>query len=640
MQCSTGGRFSRFDALNGVQQDVPLVYLYLNMINHYIMYTNPYIYDARITFDVMKRFELALLNVAFCAAIPVFGQTNPTKDFEVCAYWELIEQLRAYEDTLAFEQSLPDTLRREYGLPVTDAGLTSKMYRLYRCAALQDTLANLQDSLAFVRAVPPTVDSDSISGITGSAAKLHGRVLSDGGETVTERWFKYGISRTALNDTITAVVGVPDSIFTANLTGLTTPGTWYMAAVAKNAKGTSSGDTLQFVVPVAPTMDTDSISSITASGGTFHGRTLSTGGGALSHRWFRYGTSAAALNDSIAGVAGTPDSLFTASVTNLAAGTYYVAAFGKNVVGTSSGDTLQFVVPVAPTMDTDSISSTASGATFHGRTLSTGGAALSHRWFKYGTSATALSDSIAGVAGTPDSLFTASVTSLAPGTYYVAAFGKNLVGTSSGDTLSFSIFQCGTSSVNYQSHDYTTVQIGTQCWFKENLRASNYKDGSTIPSGLNATAWNTATTGAVTTYGESTGTESGNLSTYGRLYNWYAVTDSKGLCPAGWSVPDSTEWMTLFNDQGGPSVAGEKLKVTASHTTPWDGTNTSGFSALDGGLRRPNGNHEQLGYLGAFWSTTISGTNAWYFYMTDGSTGVAPYPDSKTHGFSVRCLKD
>lgn len=399
----------------------------------------------------MKRLALGLACLASYAALPVFGQVVPDKDYEACAYWELIEQLRAYEDSLAFAQSLPDTVRGEYGLPVTDAGLTSKVYRLYRCAALQDTLDRFRDSLTFARTSPPTVLRDSITGVTGTAATFWGKWTNDGDTTITALWFAYGTSQGALTDTA-------------------------------------------HVLTIPPTANT----------------------------------------------------AFSASVSTLTAGT----------------------------------------------------------------------------------------------TYYVAAFARNAKGTASSDTLSFSTFQCGTSSVTYQSHAYTTVQIGTQCWFKENLRASTYRDGTTIPSGLDATAWSTATTGARTTYGEGGGTETANLTTYGHLYNWYAITDPKGLCPSGWHVPDSTEWMTLFLHQGGLSVAGEKLKVTSSHTPPWDGTNTSGFSALDGGLRRPAGNHDQLGYLGAFWSTTSSGTNARYFYLTDGSNGVAPYPDVKTHGLSVRCLKD
>ena len=79
----------------------------------------------------MKRylFVFGILAVS-SVSMGLLGQTDPSKNYENCAYWELIEQLRAYEDTLAFEQSLPDTLRREYGIPVTNNGITAKVYRL------------------------------------------------------------------------------------------------------------------------------------------------------------------------------------------------------------------------------------------------------------------------------------------------------------------------------------------------------------------------------------------------------------------------------------------------------------------------------------------------------------------------------
>ena len=581
----------------------------------------------------MKRylFVFGILAVS-SVSMGLLGQTDPSKNYENCAYWELIEQLRAYEDTLATEQSAPDTLRKEYGLPVTDAGISAKMYRLYRCAALLDSLANLQDSLAFVRADPPTVDSDSISGITGSAATLHGRILSDGGESVTARWFLYGTTRTALADSIGGTVGLPDSLFTASISALTPAGTWYMAAFAKNAKGTSSGDTLQFVIPVAPTMDTDSISSITASGGTFHGRTLSTGGAALSHRWFRYGTSAAALNDSIAGVAGTPDSLFTASVTSLTAGTYYVAAFGKNLVGTSSGDTLQFVVPVAPTMDSDSMSArTATTATLHGKVVSNGGGALTHQWFRYGLTAASLTDSIA-VSGTTTP-FSVGVSGLTPATqYYYAAFGKNAAGTATGDTLSFWT-KCSVDSVVYNSYTYGVVQIGDQCWFDENLQTTKFSDGTAIPSPATDVLWAGLSTPGRAEHTSKVRTEDG------LLYNWHAASDSKGLCPSGWHVPTEAAFDSLVNFLG--STAGNQLRVGSPI---WDGTNETGFSGLPSGARvGSTGLFNNYNTRAVFWSTTVdtvNPSNAARAALNSASPTVGMITQDKRTGMSVRCLQD
>ena len=93
-------------------------------------------------------------------------------------------------------------------------------------------------------------------------------------------------------------------------------------------------------------------------------------------------------------------------------------------------------------------------------------------------------------------------------------------------------WQCG-DPLEYQGYDYETVQIGDQCWFAENLRAENYRNGDAIPANLSDGEWDVTTTGAMTVYEE----EAANLEVYGRLYNWFAVDDARGLCPSGWNVP-------------------------------------------------------------------------------------------------------
>ena len=485
----------------------------------------------------MKRylFVFGILAVS-SVSMGLLGQTDPSKNFENCAYWELIEQLRAYEDTLATEQSAPDTLRKEYGLPVTDAGISAKMYRLYRCAALLDSLANLQDSLAFVRADPPTVDSDSISGITGSAATLHGRILSDGGESVTARWFLYGTTRTALTDSIGGTVGTPDSLFTASISALTPTGTWYMAAFAKNAKGTSSGDTLTFTIPVAPTMDTDSMSARTATTATLHGKVVSNGGGALTHQWFRYGLTAASLTDSIA----------------------------------VSGTTTPFSV---------------------------------------------------GVSG------------LTPATqYYYAAFGKNAAGSATGDTLSFWT-KCSVDSVVYYGYTYGVVQIGDQCWFDENLQTTKFSDGTAIPSPATDALWAGLSTPGRAEHTDKVRTEDG------LLYNWYAASDSKGLCPSGWHVPTEAAFDSLKNFLG--STAGNQLRVGPPI---WDGTNETGFSGLPSGARvGSTGLFGLYGTRALFWSTTVdtvNPSNAARAALNSATPALGMTTQDKRTGMSVRCLQD
>ena len=133
------------------------------------------------------------------------AQGSPSKTYETCKYWELIEQIRAYEDTLAFEASLPDTTRGEYGKPVTDTGVSARVYRIYVCADLLDSLAARQDDLNFLRASSPVVDTDSTSAITATGATLHAKVTSDGGDAVSAQWFRYGLTAANLTDSIEVV---------------------------------------------------------------------------------------------------------------------------------------------------------------------------------------------------------------------------------------------------------------------------------------------------------------------------------------------------------------------------------------------------------------------------------------------------
>jgi uncharacterized protein (TIGR02145 family) len=108
----------------------------------------------------------------------------------------------------------------------------------------------------------------------------------------------------------------------------------------------------------------------------------------------------------------------------------------------------------------------------------------------------------------------------------------------------------------FSGKTYNTVQIGTQCWLKENLDTRTYRNGEPIPQVTNSTQWADLTSGAYCNFSNdsSTGVK------YGKLYNWYAVNDPRGLAPQNWHVPAIEEWATLVNYAGGDSIAGENLK--------------------------------------------------------------------------------
>ena len=187
---------------------------------------------------------------------------------------------------------------------------------------------------------------------------------------------------------------------------------------------------------------------------------------------------------------------------------------------------------------------------------------------------------------------------------------------------------------------YKTILIGTQTWMAENLKTSKYRNGTAITTGLTDAAWYNATTGAYAIYNN----DPVNNTTYGKLYNWYAVADSRNLCPTGWHVPSDAEWTTLDNYLGGSYGAGGKLKSTSTlWTAPNTGaTNESGFSGLPGGNRYYNGDYVDFRGSGFWWSSTeYSTTVAWYhnlYYYGDGY--ALRYYFNKHFGCSVRCLKD
>jgi uncharacterized protein (TIGR02145 family) len=180
---------------------------------------------------------------------------------------------------------------------------------------------------------------------------------------------------------------------------------------------------------------------------------------------------------------------------------------------------------------------------------------------------------------------------------------------------------------------YKTVVIGNQTWMAENLKTSKYVNGAIIPSGLNNTDWSSTTSGACSIYNNN----NANDATYGKLYNWYALVDSRKLCPTGWHAPSEEEWTTMINYLG-LSSAGGQLKETG--TTHWQSPNTNsphltGFSALPGGYKSNLATFNYLGLYGFWWST--SGRD----YVCHYDLSSVGYGDwSKNYGFSVRCIKD
>ena len=190
-------------------------------------------------------------------------------------------------------------------------------------------------------------------------------------------------------------------------------------------------------------------------------------------------------------------------------------------------------------------------------------------------------------------------------------------------------------------NEYQAVQIGEQLWMSENLKVTKYRDGTAIPTGLSNSEWENTTSGAYAVYDNN----ETHADTYGYLYNWYAVDDSRNIAPDGWHVPTDDEWTTLTDYLGGTSVAGGKMKETG--TSHWNSPNTgatneSGFTAFPGGYRNDgDGNYGNIGSSGYFWSSSeIYSSLAWERLLNYNSSEVNRYYTNKEHGFSVRCVRD
>jgi uncharacterized protein (TIGR02145 family) len=208
-----------------------------------------------------------------------------------------------------------------------------------------------------------------------------------------------------------------------------------------------------------------------------------------------------------------------------------------------------------------------------------------------------------------------------------------------------------TNLQDIEGNIYKAVQIGNQTWMAENLRTKKYKNDIAIPdfnsSEKWASIWNNFNTTKAPAWCYINFNENYNIP-YGKLYNWHAVSNTNGICPAGWHVPTDNEWTILTNYLGGVDSAAKKMKSfgTEYWFSPNNGaTNSSGFSALPGSWMSYSGQTAvPVGESGLWWSSTLkTGTDkfAWIRALYYDDSGIDKYADgSVENGLSVRCIKD
>ncbi|MFM2213540.1 MAG: hypothetical protein RL427_803 [Bacteroidota bacterium] len=338
--------------------------------------------------------------------------------------------------------------------------------------------------------------------------------------------------------------------------------------------------------------------------------------------------------------------------------TYTYRVYSSNNVGSSLTYSNELTLMTGsiielPTLMTTTVSSISTTTAVSGGTISSdGGAPITARGVCWSTStnptielATKTTD------GTGTGVFTSAISGLSPNTlYYVRVYATNSLGTAYGNEINFTSLQNsaainipGPNVTDVDGNVYQTITNCGQTWTRSNLNVSHYRNGDAIPQVTDLTQWTNLTTGAWCYYANT----SSNGIIYGRLYNWYAVNDPRGLAPVGYHIPSDDDWTTLTTCLGGETIAAGAMKeVGTSHwQSPNTGaTNSSGFTSLPGGNKLsltvvPT----SMGYQAWFWSSTeYDSTNAWFRYMLNDSVQLyrASYDFNKSYGFSVRCVKD
>jgi uncharacterized protein (TIGR02145 family) len=395
---------------------------------------------------------------------------------------------------------------RTYANIKVDIAGVSKNIDIYGNQLIFTTLANSQ----------PTVTTSAATNVTASSAILNGEVTSDGGVPITQRGFYWSATDQTpdANDNKEIVSGTTGN-FSKTISGLQPNTTYYFRAFATNGQGTTTGDVLSFKTTQElslPTVQTNAVTSVTASSGTLNGNVTSDGNATITQRGFYWSetndTPDSGDNKEI--VSGTTGS-FTKTISELQPNTtYYFRAFATNSKGTTTGDVLSFKTTQElslPTVQTNAATdiSTSSG-TLNGNVSSDGNATITQRGF-YWSETNGTPDSgdnkeiVSGTTGT----YSKSINSLQSNTtYYFRAFATNSKGTTTGDVLSFKTAQelslptvqtnaatdistsSGTLNGNVTSDGNATITQRGFYWSETN-QTPNDNDNKEIVSGTTGT---------------------------------------------------------------------------------------------------------------------------------------------------------
>lgn len=422
-----------------------------------------------------------------------------------------------------------------------------------------------------------------------------------------------------------------------------------------------------------PTVTTAEVNNITINSAISGGNVLFDGNAYVTTSGVCWSTSQNPTISDSHTTDGSGTNSFISTIIGLTPNTtYYLRAYAINNLGVAYGNQISFsTLPMLlPTVTTANVTNiTSNSAICGGNVTFDGNITVVSRGVCWSTTQNPTIADNHTIDSSGRGTFTSSITGLtAITTYYVRAYATNSAGTVYGDQLSFSTPRVdgqpcfeAPSLTDADGNIYNTVQIGAQCWMKENLRVTQYTTGITIPLGTS--------TSTTTAYRYNPDFNSSNVETYGYLYNWIAVMNNassseanpsgvQGICPIGWHVPSYSESMQLVNYVSSQSqyFCGSDStyigKAVAS-TTGWNNSttlcavgntptlnNVSGFSALPAGDYDFMNDHF-FGDFAYFWTATdiVSSTGYLIMLCYDLATFQVTW-DNKRHGYSVRCVRD
>ena len=421
------------------------------------------------------------------------------------------------------------------------------------------------------------------------------------------------------------------------------------------------------------TVTTDEVTDVQPTTATCGGNVVNDGGYSVIARGICWSTTPNPVFNDNHISNGDGLGAFTCQLANLSDGTtYYVRAYAVNSVGTAYGQQRSFTTSVTlPTVTTSCVSNiTATTATCGGSVTDMGGAPVTSRGVCWSTSQNpTVNDSHTNDGGGMGD-FTSNMTGLVFGTtYYVRAYATNSGGTAYGEQSCVTINPCpnAITVTDYDGNVYCTVQIGQQCWMRENLRTTHYANGESIPAGGNLESDNNP-------YYYDYSTSSIPLPQRGYLYNWPAVMHGangsttnpsgvEGICPTGWHVPSDAEWTQLTDYVSSQSqfvcgsnstdiakaLAASEWWFTSYYNNPCDvGTspntnNITGFSAVPAGENSMGAKSlGGSGYGAWFWSSTLTSDEEQAYFRSIGANGprISRSDFWMSGGCSVRCVKN